>query len=151
LTDCPDNLWFHLIPGLLERWREQVGRKKAPHIGSTTPEDRGGPKSTLGKVEIESGEESGLVRQDLLKRPLNPIDFLADYSDRLLVFRWVGQRSDSFKSASYLMIPSPNEVEPCGPLLAISVNAADEPSGEPGKCQTKQHLKRNTIGHAVKL
>jgi hypothetical protein len=67
----------------------------------------------------------------------------------LLVFRWVGQRSDPFQSISYLMIPSPNEVEPGAPLLAISVNAADELSGEPGKYQTKQHLNRNTIGCAV--
>jgi hypothetical protein len=49
------------------------------------------------------------------------------------------------------MTPSPNEVEPSTPLLAISVNAADEPGGEPGKYQTKQHLNRNTIGYAVKL
>jgi hypothetical protein len=47
------------------------------------------------------------------------------------------------------MIPSPNEVEPGAPLLAISVNAADELSGEPGKYQTKQHLNRNAIGCAV--
>src|SRR6202171_4978874 len=83
------------------------------------------PESRLSTVEII------LARQDLLKRPLNPIDFFADYSDRLLVFRRVGQRSDSFQSAAYLMIPSPNEVQPCAPLLAISVNAADELSGDP--------------------
>ena len=61
-----------------------------------------------------------LTRQDLLKRPLNPLDFFADYSDRLLVLQWVGHRSDSFQSASYLTIPSPNEVQPCAPRLAIS-------------------------------
>jgi hypothetical protein len=49
------------------------------------------------------------------------------------------------------MIPNPNEVEPRAPLLAISVNAADELGGEPGKYQTKQHLNRNTTGYAVKL
>jgi hypothetical protein len=87
----------------------------------------------------------------LFKCPLNPIDFFADYSDRLLIFGWVGQRSDSFQSASYLMIPSPNEVEPCAPLLAISVNAADELGGDPGKYQTKQPLNRDTIGCAVKV
>src|SRR5208282_3304509 len=86
-----------------------------------------------------------LARQDLLKRPLNPIDFFADHSDRLLVFQWVGHRSDSFYSASYLMIPSPNEVESCASLLAIFVNAAHELSGKPGKYQPKQHLNRNTI------
>jgi hypothetical protein len=40
--------------------------------------------------------------------------------------RWLGHRSNSLHSASYLMIPSPNEVEPCASVLAISVNAADE-------------------------
>jgi hypothetical protein len=40
-----------------------------------------------------------LAGQDFLKRPLDPIDFFADYSDRLLIFHWVGQRSDSFQSA----------------------------------------------------
>src|ERR1700680_2981015 len=99
----------------------------------------------------QSTVEMILAPEDPLKRPLNPIDFFADYSDRLLVFRWVGQRSDSFQSAAYLMIPSPNEVQPCAPLLAISVNAADELSGEPGKYQTEQHLNRNTIGCAVNL
>ena len=102
------------------------------------------------RADLPKGHRS-LARQDLLNRPLNPFDFFADYSDRLLVFRWVGQRSDCFQSASYLMTPSPNEVEPSTPLLAISVNASDEPSGEPGKHQTKQHLNRNTIGYAVKL
>jgi hypothetical protein len=98
-----------------------------------------------------SGSIGPLVRQDLLKRPLNPIDFFADHSDRLLVFQWLGHRSNSFHRASYLMIPSPNEVEPRASLVAFSVNAADEPSGEPGKHQTKHHLNRNAIGCAVKL
>src|SRR5208337_4940903 len=92
-----------------------------------------------------------LARQDLLKRPLDPIDFFADHSDRLLVFQWVGHRSDSFHCASYFVTPIPNEVEPCASLLAISVNAADELSGKPGKYRTKQHLNRNAIGCAVKL
>ena len=92
-----------------------------------------------------------LARQDLLKRPLDSFDLFADYSNRLLVFRWVGQRSDSFQSASYLMIPGPNEVEPRAPLLAILVSDAAELSGKPRKYQTKQHLNRNTIGYAAKL
>ena len=49
------------------------------------------------------------------------------------------------------MIPSQNEIEACAPLLAISVNASDELSGEPRKYQTKQPFNRNTIGRAVEL
>src|ERR1700680_833406 len=96
----------------------------------------------------QSTVEIILARQDLLKCPLNPIDFFADYSDRLLVFRWVSQRSDSFQRASYLMIPRPNEREPRATFLAISVNSSDELSGEPGKYQTEQHLDRNAMSHA---
>jgi hypothetical protein len=51
-----------------------------------------------------------LTRQDLLKGAVTPVDFFADYSDRLLVFRWVSERSDSPQSASYLVIPSQNEI-----------------------------------------
>jgi hypothetical protein len=40
-----------------------------------------------------------LAGQNFLKHPLDPIDFFADYSDRLLIFHWVGQRSDSFQNA----------------------------------------------------
>jgi hypothetical protein len=49
------------------------------------------------------------------------------------------------------MIPSQNEIEPCAPLLASSVKAAHELSGEPGEYQTKQNLNRNPIGGTVKL
>src|SRR5437762_12526759 len=90
-----------------------------------------------------------LNRQDLLKGAVNPVDFFADYSDRLLVCRWVSERSNCFQSASYLMIPSQNEIEACAPLLAISVNAADELHGDPRKDQTKQPYNRHTIGRAV--
>ena len=92
-----------------------------------------------------------LARRDFFEHPLNPIEFFADYSDRLLIFRRVGQWSDSIQSAPYLMIPSPNEVEPGAPLFAISVNATDEPGGEPGEYQTKQRLDRNPIGCSVKV
>ena len=116
------------------------------------------PAVTVGKRNLRLAKElyfhltlEGLARQNLLERPLNPIDFFADYSDRLLVFRWMGQRSDSFQSVSYLMIPRPNERQPRAPLLAISVNSSDELSGKPRKYQTKQRLNRNTIRHAVKL
>src|ERR1022692_891764 len=94
---------------------------------------------------------TSLTRQDLFKRPLNPIDFFADDSDRLLIFRRVCQWSDSIQSAPYLMIPGPNEIEAGAPLLAISVDTAHELSGEPRKYQTKEHFNRNTIGRAVEL
>ena len=51
-----------------------------------------------------------LTRQNFFKRPLNPVDFFADNPDRLLIFRRVGQWSDSRHSASYLMISSQNEI-----------------------------------------
>src|SRR5258708_20407576 len=89
------------------------------------------------------------VWQDLLKRPFNPVDFFPNYSDRLLVSRWMGQRSDSFQSASYLMIPGPNKLEPGAPLLAISVNAADEFSGQPGKDPPKKHLSMTPLSLPV--
>src|ERR1035438_9016548 len=92
-----------------------------------------------------------LVWQDLPKCPLNPVDFFANHSDRLLVDQGVAYRSDSFHCASYFVTPSPNKVEPCASLLAMSVDAANELSGEPGKYQTKEHLNGNTIGGAVKL
>jgi len=49
------------------------------------------------------------------------------------------------------MIPRPDEVKPCPPLLAIPVSFADEPNGDPGKNQTEQSLDRKAIGRAVKL
>ena len=115
------------------------------------PVSRSGPVGRFSTKRRGLACPRKLARQDLLERPLNPIDFFADHSDRLLIFQGVGHRSDSLHSASYLVIPSPNEVEPCASLLAMSVNATAELSGEPGKYQTKQHLNRNTVGCAVKL
>jgi hypothetical protein len=91
------------------------------------------------------------VWQDLLERPLDPVDFFPNYSDRLLIPCWVGQWSNSFQSASYLMIAGSNELKPGASFLAISVDAAHELGGQPGKDQTEQYLHGNTIFGAVKL
>ena len=95
--------------------------------------------------------EFPLARQDLPQRPLNPVDFLADDSDRLLVFRRVGQRSDSFQGAADLMIASPYEVKSCSPLLTFSVSIPDELSGQPGKSEAEESFDRNAVLCAVKF
>src|SRR6266446_5302302 len=70
--------WEHLE----QFWHRQppcLGRVKGSHLAASVRSSH---------ADLPKGRRS-LARQGLLKRPLNPIDFFADYSDRLLVFRWV--------------------------------------------------------------
>jgi hypothetical protein len=80
-----------------------------------------------------AGKFPSLAGQDLLQRPLDPLHLFADHSDRLLIFRRVGQRSNSFQGAADVMIPSPYEIKSCAPRLTIAVDIPDELGGQPGK------------------
>ena len=82
-----------------------------------------------GKIPGINASAVNLAGQNFLQRPLDPINFFADYADRLLILCRMRQGRDSFHGASYVMISSPNEVEPGTPLFTISVNASDELRG----------------------
>jgi hypothetical protein len=91
-----------------------------------------------------------LTRSDFGQRQFNPIHFLTNHPDRLVIAR-IGHWFDRFCRVTNLVAAIPNEVDSRGGLDPVEINPFGQSCGHPGERQPEQHLDWKAISCSIKI